>query len=140
MNSLHFFKIKNIPEAVFENSIVPGMMRILDQNDNENIAVESFDNYEVIYTFLGQEKTEKLEKFLQNVKILLESRDITEDALKSAENGSDFVETFKDESYKKMLESFLRDYLTVDMILDKINDRGMESLTNLDREILEKGF
>jgi hypothetical protein len=113
-------------------------MSILEKNDEDGIAVESFDEYEVLYIFLNKEKIEKLEKLFARKRILLESRDMTEDTLRAVECGSEFTETFQDASYKKMLETFLRNYLTVDMILDKISEKGIESLTDLDKEILEK--
>lgn len=37
-----------------------------------------------------------------------------------------------------LLREFLEDNLTVDIILDKINFKGMKSLSSLDKEILQK--
>lgn len=136
-NSLHYFKIRIINDENFENKIAAGLSKILEQADEKNIAVEDFNDYEVLYMFIEDTKISKLENLFESNEILLESRDVTDDTLMAVNQGSDFINTFKDPSYKKMLESFLRNYLTTDMILDKILERGIESLTDLDREILE---
>jgi hypothetical protein len=54
----------------------------------------------------------------------------------SREKSEDFNKMFKDESYKNLLNNFLKSNLTPDMILDKINEQGISSLTELDKEIL----
>ena len=54
------------------------------------------------------------------------------------EKGGEFIKTFKDENYRKVLERFLEKNLSVDMILDKINEQGIQSLSEIDKGILNK--
>lgn len=44
---------------------------------------------------------------------------------------------FDDDNFNKNIDKFIRENITVDQILDKINKFGIESLTNIDKKNLE---
>jgi hypothetical protein len=44
----------------------------------------------------------------------------------------------KDDRFASMLDWFISKNLTVDLVLDKINERGSESLKKTDYEVLKK--
>ena len=136
--SIIYFKISQVKDDQIQKSILFESSSILDEGDEKLMAVEDFKEFEVIYSFLPLYKSENFARILEKFGILIEYKDISEDVLMAREKGSEFVDTFQDENYRKVLEKFMEKNLTVDMILDKINDQGMESLSEIDREILNK--
>jgi hypothetical protein len=110
----------------------------LDEEDENLMAVEDFKEFEVIYSFLPPYKSERFKNLLEKFGILIDHKDITEDILMAREKGGEFIKTFKDENYRKVLERFLEKNLSVDMILDKINEQGIQSLSEIDKSILNK--
>lgn len=140
MDTINFFKLSNTPEGMDETIITNGIGQILDPEDENLITVEDWNGNDVMFTFVTQEKADKLVKHFQECGILVEHRNVTEDILMSREKGEDFVQVFEDENYRKVLNTFLKRNLTVDMILDKISEQSKNgntvTLTDLDKEIL----
>lgn len=133
-----YFKISQVKEEQKQKSILFETAEILEDGDDQLIAVEDFVDFEVIYSFLPFYKAEKFLSLLEKFNILIDYKDITEDVLMARERGNEFIETFKEDSYKKILRRFIENNLTIDMVLDKINEQGIESLTEIDRETLKK--
>jgi hypothetical protein len=102
---------------------------------SNNIAFDLVNGLETAYCFLDNYKCEKLVKIFKKYNVLIEHRDITNKVLfggvKITE--SDCVDTFD-----KLSKNFMIDNLTIDDILDKINEMGIESLTEIDKKILER--
>jgi hypothetical protein len=44
--------------------------------------------------------------------------------------------TFDDDEFKELANEYIRENLTSDMVLDKINMKGIKSLTDIDKEVL----
>jgi hypothetical protein len=134
MKSVHYFKIRNEeePPSHFYSNIV----EILD-GDDSGIVVNEFTSYEVLYTFLEEEKVKSLKSLLESHDLLIEDRDLTAEILKSKLNDEEFVETFSDVEYSKILENFVLENLSVDDVLDKISESGYESLTHLEKQVLQ---
>jgi hypothetical protein len=72
----------------------------------------------------------RLVLFLRQKEIEFQYEEITDDVL----NGDIH---FKGTLFESDVEDFIKDNLTVDHVLDKINKFGIESLTEFDRNILE---
>ena len=121
-------RIKSIEFEIFS---------ILDEGDDKLIAVEDFGDFDVIYSFLPEYKTQKFMNVLEKFGVLIESGDITEDVLMARKIGKEFTKTFEDQSFREILERFIEKNLTIDLILDKINEQGIGSLNEMDKKILE---
>lgn len=135
--SIIYFKAKNIKDEAKIKSIEFEIFSILDEEDDKLIAVEDFGDFDVIYSFLPEYKAHKFMNVLEKFGVLIESGDITEDVLMARKIGKEFTKTFKDPNFREILERFIEKNLTIDLILDKINEQGIGSLNNLDKKILE---
>ena len=102
------------------------------------LATEEIEevNEEVIFSFLPEEKCNHLIQKLKDLNILEEVRDVTENILLSKEKTIAFESVFSTPDNRRILEDFLLKYLSVDHVLDKINEQGQESLNEIDRKIL----
>lgn len=135
--SIIYFKAKNIKDEARIKSIEFEIFSILDEEDDKLIAVEDFGDFDVIYSFLPEYKTQKFMNILEKFGVLIESGDITEDVLMARKIGKEFTKTFEDQSFREILERFIEKNLTIDLILDKINEQGIGSLNEIDKKILE---
>lgn len=135
--SIIYFKAKNIKDEARIKSIEFEIFSILDEEDDKLIAVEDFGDFDVIYSFLPEYKTHKFMNILEKFGVLIESGDITEDVLMARKIGKEFTKTFEDQSFREILERFIEKNLTIDLILDKINEQGIGSLNEIDKKILE---
>ena len=135
--SIIYFKVKNIKDENLIKSIQLEIFSILDEGDENLVAVEDFGDFDVLYLFLEEYKIQKFMNILDKFRVLLETGDITEDVLMARKMGKEFTETFEMESFRKILERFIEKNLTIDLVLDKINEQGIGSLNEIDKKILE---
>jgi hypothetical protein len=68
--------------------------------------------------------------FLRNNEIDFEYEDISDEVLIGQMS-------FKDEDFQKDIDNFIKENITIDCILDKINQFGMDCLSEVDRKFLE---
>lgn len=135
--SVNFFRIDNVPLEM-EEGIQRGIAEILEENDDKLVAVESWSTGDVLFTFLPEYKVKNLQTLFSSYGVLSEFRDVTDDILLCHEKGEEFQAIFANKDYSELLTSFLRRNLTVNLILEKISEQGVSSITGLDREILER--
>lgn len=69
--------------------------------------------------------------FLRNNEIDFDYEDISDEILIGQMS-------FKDEDFQKDIDNFIKENITVDCILDKINQFGIDCLSEVDRNFLEK--
>lgn len=129
------------------------------ENKNRSIDMEKFDielqreaflfvkslTFEKTYCFNGEEEVcfsvmndievEKYKKLCEKTNSHFEMVDVSMDAI----NGT-LSKRFEDKPYitEECINFFIRNYVDKDMIYDKINEYGVESLTELDKEILAR--
>jgi hypothetical protein len=76
----------------------------------------------------------------ENHNILVVANDVTADVLMGDfETNSKWQELFDEDSimkFKPTLDEFLRNNLTIDIVLDKIIEKGMDALTEIDLQVL----
>jgi len=68
--------------------------------------------------------------FMVDLGMTIDAKDISEEILYQTIK-------FDNGEFEYMKNEFIKENLTSDMILDKINDLGMDSLTDIDRSVLE---
>jgi len=135
MTSINFFKLSPLSPQK-EQEVFSKLGNILNEDDHKYIAVQDWNGNDIMFSFLPEYKVNQLILLFKEYNVLDTHRNITDDVLMSREKSEDFNKMFKDESYKNLLNNFLKSNLTPDMILDKINEQGISSLTELDKEIL----
>jgi hypothetical protein len=137
---MKIFKI-NINQSLSDVSLV-GSDEILDvfkESPNINYARG------IINTgmFIIIESIDIIEKFLITNGIKHEIFDVSDKFIKGEMDILDYTELVIDEEYftfnefKIELNNYLLSNTTVDMVLDKISEKGIESLTPFDKMILE---
>lgn len=111
-----------------------------DELDQKLIIFELSDDVEVLFVILPLTYIEGFILRLKKNQIYISSRDITDDILfNNIEHLEILKKAFnldKDIAKNSVLNSFLKENLTIDIILDKINKNGIKSLTDIDRSIL----
>jgi len=113
-----------------------------DEFKQKLIIFELSDDVEVLFVILPLTYIEGIILRLKKHQIYISSRDITDDILfNNIEHLEILKKAFnldKDIAKNSLLNSFLKENLTIDIILDKINKNGIKSLTDIDRSILNK--
>lgn len=135
METIHYFKLKNTDEKP-SKEFYETLVEILE-SDNSGIVVNEFTSHEVLYTFLEKEKVLRLKNLFESYDLLIDDKELTQEVLKTKFVNDEFQETFSDSEYSRILEDFMFRNLTVDDVLDKISASGYESLTSLEKQILE---
>jgi hypothetical protein len=90
-----------------------------------------------MYTFLSDYKTDQLKTILSKNKILIDYSDITFMVLSGNNVNNEFTKSFSDVENKEVLAAYIKENLTVDMVLDKILDSGIDSINEIDLIVLE---
>ena len=139
-NKIYYFAIPNPIEPEIVITMTEVFANNLKPSDADLMCFAySQKNEDDFYTFLPQHKIEKIVNEFKAIKVLFSFKDITEEVLMGVQNNNPlFAKTFADMQHKQLLNSFLKQNQTIDNILDKIKILGMNSLTEIDKEILEK--
>lgn len=89
------------------------------------------DGLAVSYMLISKLEFLKILHFLKSKGVIVEHSEITEDVLLGKFS-------FKGTDIEKDVDSFIQKNLTLDNVLDKINLSGVDSLSDYDKNILEK--
>jgi hypothetical protein len=111
-----------------------------DLEDNGNfpfIFKGENDKQDFIITLLDDTQANKLGDFAKGLGALDKMIEITDDIVLGKEINDDFKSMFSDESNKEKLESFIKENLTMDIVLEKITEFGMESLPKIYKDFLK---
>jgi hypothetical protein len=102
------------------------------------MATVNRDDNDVFVCTFESDKVKILEKLLFDNKVLIESKDISDDTLNF--NYCNELKLIIDDNYdnKFIVERFIVRNLDLDKVLDKICDNGMESLNRLEKKFLSR--
>ena len=89
------------------------------------------DGLAISYMLISKLEFLKILHFLKSKGVIVEHSEITEDVLLGKFS-------FKGTDIEKDVDYFIQKNLTLDNVLDKINLSGVDSLSNYDKNILEK--
>jgi hypothetical protein len=88
------------------------------------------DGYLHSYVYGDMMSINNMCEFLDSVNVRYVREDITDKVLIQSIK-------FDDDNFSELAEKHIKSNLTIDMVLDKINIRGIESITDIDRIVLE---
>lgn len=134
---LTFFELVSIFETVSieELEIILNMSKYFDYID-----VNYSDKKSGFFAIMADCYRERIEDFFQKHSIIYKSNDISKDVF--FDNPIEYE--FKDESgddisdkVKELVLRFKKNYTTSDDVLDKILEKGIDSLTDFDKSILK---
>ena len=114
----------------------------LDLSSRFIITKSKCNNFEYLYFFLNQYQLNSLINIINNNNIeILDKKDFKNDLLKiiNENNLEKLREIFEDkDSFDFLVKEFYLNYVSKDMILDKMLNIGKSFLTEIDYEILSK--
>jgi len=124
---LKFIKFDELPEE-FGSKI----RNIIDNDDVVNIITNSDNDGDYMIMSLTEDKILEFIKLTKDFDILSSHRDVTYD-ITMGNFINDNIQSFMK---SKQLKNMIYNILTMDMVLDKISIKGMNSLTDVDKAIL----
>lgn len=133
---IKFIKSINVNDPLLENDISEELSNFLDLEDFQYVISEDYNGFEYSYVFFDEFKANMVASYFEEIGILLEYKDITDDVLNSLYKEDEWLFSidFPENFFK--LENFLKENLTLDIILDKIGREGEGSLYPIEKEIL----
>jgi len=146
-NKTYYLKSKNINDESLEkyisNEFIKFATKNFDSNDHKYIVVntENHDGsgYGYMFLFFEESKSKQTIKFFNDLNVLETYKDVTEDIHTSnIFDNEDFKSVYNNDEFKHIFDTFIYKNLSTNDILDKIIKRGIDSLTNVDKKILEK--
>jgi hypothetical protein len=139
-NSVMMIKMKMFNDSMnelFENIVMPEMGKIFEEEDEKFIAVEEFNGQDVMFLFVEDHKVKSFLNLLNEHNMVEFSKEVSEEIL-MGDLEEEFINMMQSDEFKAQFDSFIMKHLDVDMVLDKINFKGMDSLTDNDKAVLEQ--
>lgn len=157
----YYIKTKTFDDPILKEKIEDGVVEVFtkyfEPEDENYIAIG--DNDDFMFLFVEDYKVKALFNYLTDNDLVISCKEISNDIINGdIYDNEDFksvyyanqetIEKFKSEfgddfvyepEFKKVFDNFIVKNVTPDNILDKINEKGIESLTDIDKEILKNG-
>jgi hypothetical protein len=139
-NKLYLIKTLSVKKGVnltddLQKMILTKIANVLDKNDDKDIVVESVDDKEFMFFRLSYMKVMRICSILQPY-INYSVDEISDKVILGDVDEYDFI--IDNDDLSKFFNSFRLDNASVDDILDKILDKGINSLDEIDKLILVK--
>jgi hypothetical protein len=139
-NKLYLIKTLSVKKGVnltddLQKMILTKIANVLDKNDDQDMIVESVDNKEFMFFRLSYMKVMRICSILQPY-INYSVDEISDKVILGDVDEYDFI--IDNDDLSKFFNSFRLDNASVDDILDKILDKGINSLDEIDKLILVK--
>ena len=139
---VYYLKFRTITDLKLEKRVSEELLHIfktiITEDDKSQIAFgELEDGSNSLFLFIDKSKIDQIIKYSESNNILEFSKEISMDILMDRIESDDFHKTFfKRDEFTNMLNNFIRENLTIDIVLDKINENGIDSLKELDYQVL----
>jgi len=129
------YQIKLLDKNLLDNEVIEAFLfEVALTIDSEDSNYMGFSNEDDIFIRLDEYKCDKIVNVLSKY-FIFTIEDVSDKAL-SGELGKLYPEV--DKLTPKLFKNFRKENTTVDYILDKINEKGFESLDKIDLKILNK--
>jgi hypothetical protein len=139
-NKLYLIKTLSIKKGVnltddLQEMILTKISNVLDENDDKEMVIESFDDREFMFFRLSYMKVMRICSILEPF-INYSVDEISDKVILGDVDEYDFI--IDNDDLSKFFNSFRLDNACVDDILDKILEKGISSLDEVDKLILVK--
>jgi hypothetical protein len=139
-NKLYLIKTLSVKKGVnltddLQEMILTKIANVLDKNDDKDMIVESVDDKEFMFFRLSYMKVMRICSILEPY-INYSVDEISDKVILGDVDEYDFI--IDNDDLSKFFNSFRLDNASVDDILDKILDKGINSLDEIDKLILVK--
>lgn len=140
---VYYIKTEKVEDPEIENQIGDELLvlfkSLMTQKEAYHYVVFSEEDTEEDYMFLfiSENKILQVIDFLKSKGALKSFKEISTDILMDRIISDDFNSTFlKKDEFNHILDKFIYENLTVDVVLDKINESGINSLKKIDYDVL----
>jgi len=139
---VYYLKYRIITDLKLEKRISEELLQIFKaiiiEDDKSQIAFgELEDGSNSLFLFIDKSKIDQIINYSEENNILEFSKEISMDILMDRITTDDFHKTFfKSDEFTYILDNFINDNLTIDIVLDKINESGIDSLKEIDYQVL----
>lgn len=130
---IYLFIIKGIIDDRLQLKIDTKLKDNLTNEDLDNVSCSEYDNINIILCYLNPLKIIEIKESFSTNNMLIESYDVTNQIINQTKDKWLKIVSKKSNS-KKIIDKFISDNLSIDIILDKINSNGIKSL--LESELL----
>ncbi len=134
---IYLFIIKGIIDDRLQLKIDNKLKNNLTNEDLDNISCTEYDNINLILCYLSPLKIIELKEFFSYSNLLIESYDVDEQILHQTKDKWLKIAS-KSTNSLKIIDKFIIDNLSIDIVLDKINRDGISSLSKYELSFLEK--
>lgn len=140
LDNIFLVKIKDFDflKSSDVNSIFNKISQIFSGDDEERITVDCIDNIDYIFFRIEEYKVMQFFSFISEM-LECEVLNISKNVI-SGELDDDILLISLDEQHKDFFDKYRVIYTTIDDILDKITNRGIDSLDDIDKEILSSRY
>jgi len=137
---VYYFKAKHIDDEELTEEIsielANHFKRLIPEKEIDYTFASVKDDS--FYLFVSEGVAFKIRDFLLKNQALKDFKEITTDILMNRIDDDEFNDTFKDtDEFIDVLETFIIENLTLDMVLEKIKEKGIDSLNEIDYQILQ---
>ena len=138
-----YIKIKDILTDVELTEMIISCLEFMTEEEFDTIVFHNLtDEVEIAFMFNSDHTTNQFIQVLKDNNVFISSQDITSLILMcDLDDHKLFNEVFSDANIDEhaipLLKKFIAENTSVNMILDKISAKGIESLTDMDKKILE---
>lgn len=133
MKTIKVYKIK-IDNQELANDIMDDFTNIVIGDEILNVIFNSISETEdFVFCFLTDDKQEMIFNLFIDYGVLRSHFDITKDVLYQKDTGI-VVECLSD---IKLIKNFISEFLDSDTVLDKIIELGIDSLNDIDYQVLQ---
>jgi len=135
MTQVGVFTVGKPKYRCVENRIFNSIKEILSKNEFENIVYdENQEGLDVIYVFTNESAINRMIKMFLFNKVLMDHKIVTKEILFQ----KNLPGIFSVDNNEKILREFLNVNLNSDLVLYKISDMGINSLTEIDLVKIKK--
>jgi hypothetical protein len=137
MKRVGYFKVGKPKYESVGRMVFRKIQEVIKDEPSNSFVMGECDDLDLMYTFMSEYNTDQVRTILSKNKILIEYSDITSMVLSGDSVNNEFSESFSTDENKEILTEYVIGNLTIDMVLDKINVSGINSINNNDLIVLE---
>ncbi len=131
-DTIYYIKITQSENAPIEDNALRVFIKMKNTQDNGQLVFgECTDDVDEFYIIWNEARINEVIEDFKKTGVQMEYKNITSLILRGKYDKA-FIETFKIDKNQKQLQSFLKQNISLDTLLDKIIEMGESSLTDFE--------
>ena len=134
MIQVGLFVIGEPSSRLLKQKIMNQVLDVIGDDFDKVAFCDDENGNDMFYVFFDTKKQNQLHSILTKHNVLISYQNLTTDFLFQ----KNLNPIFDEGDFKDILIEFLESHLDTDIVLDKINDMGIQSLSEIDYKVLQK--